>query len=1160
MLKRVFALFFLGLTLEVAALYAQGDLFVLPGTGANSGQVQALVTNPLSSYSVFTAGTGSFAALGALNAAKFYVIAGSTSDTIIATDSTLLSSTVVASLSSPATQGIVTPDGSLLAVAAGTLHLFNTTTDTELVPGGISQGNGINTFGVASSLDASTVIAIGSNSTAGTSQLTAISTATRNVAATVGFSQLATAISVGPNGLLYVSLPDEILELDPRTLNTTYGGTMSAGGTPGPLVFTPDGQYALAVNQSGLGNSLFVVTLATHAVTAPTLGLPQLTAVQVTGVDSVIALSSQGLYEVTISNPLAVSQWPVSGFAVGDTSAIAVSNDVPSATHATVQAAYLASGTNLYQLNPESNTVESRAVVATNVIPGALSYVPPALPEAQLSPASLLAYGTNQTIAPSASSEPLVVQVLSSTNQPISGVTVQFQTGSSGAALSSASATTGTTGYALTYVTAPAATGPIIVTAMVGSLTADFTVQVSSSANATTPQLTIVAGQGQLLLSNSSTLGGLGYGSPLQVLVTNASGSPMASVPVTFSIPPSEGTLVVDNSGALTQVVSTNSAGIASVDFQTTGIPGDNSKAFIQTVVTVSAPNTNQVTFYLTTVNGSPSPYVYLVAPATGVTLTGPAGGTLPDAVSAKVLSSSGAPIPNVSLVLNDGNLSPSTNPTVSCSGGLVLTGPNGIANCNVVFGPRIGTGTFTAAIGFTRTSDPVPFTVTVGAAAVVQITQGNNQVGIPGQTLPLALLVHVTDSGGNAVTDTPVNWQVLTAGAVTLSNVSAATDNAGNASATATLGNIGGLAQVQVTAGAVSATFNLTVNIPTAGIQKISGDKQTTDTGTAFPLPLTVQVVNAGGTGLPGQTVNFQVTSGTATLGTATATTGPTGQASTTVTAGATAGTITVSATSGSFSATFTLTAQIPGPTISGVVNGADFEKGTGISPGGIAIISGTGFLPGVTGLVTPDNSTGQLPTTLAGLTVTFGPTAIPAPIYYVLSGNGTDEATVQVPFEVSPGGTVDLTLTLAGGQSTTKRVPVKPFAPGIFTTVINGKTYPVALRSDGSAVSPTNPAQLGENITVYVTGLGQVAPAAATGEAGVPGQSVVAPLIIGLNNGGVPLISAQYVPGSVGVYVIMFQVPADTKTGPYQPLGIVVFDASGKAYYANSTYLPIQ
>jgi uncharacterized protein (TIGR03437 family) len=447
-----------------------------------------------------------------------------------------------------------------------------------------------------------------------------------------------------------------------------------------------------------------------------------------------------------------------------------------------------------------------------------------------------------------------------------------------------------------------------------------------------------------------------------------------------------------------------------------------------------------------------------------------------------------------------------------------------------------------------------------------VQITQGNNQVGNPGQTLPLALVVHVTDSGGNTVAETPVTWQVLTAGGVTLSDESSVTDSNGEASAIATLGSIGGTVQVQVNAGNASAVFSFTVNIPSAGIQKVSGDQQTAAINTTFALPLTVEVVNSGGGAVPGVQVNFQVTSGVATLSSSSAATGSNGQASTTVTAGGAGGTITVSATSAGFSVTFTLTAQLPGPNNITIVNGASFSPGTGISPGGIATISGTGFLTGVEGLVTANNIVGPLPTTLGGVTVTFGTPGTLAPIYYVQNINGADQVTVQVPFEVQPGSSVALTVSVTNGGSNTVMIPVKTFAPGVFTTEYSGKTYPIALRPDGSYVSPTNPAQPGENISVYVTGLGQVTPATATGDAGILGQSMLPnakgalPLIVGLNNSGVPLISADYAPGMVGVYVITLQVPVDAKTGPYQPLGIVAFDSANKAYFANSTYLPIQ
>jgi uncharacterized protein (TIGR03437 family) len=139
---------------------------------------------------------------------------------------------------------------------------------------------------------------------------------------------------------------------------------------------------------------------------------------------------------------------------------------------------------------------------------------------------------------------------------------------------------------------------------------------------------------------------------------------------------------------------------------------------------------------------------------------------------------------------------------------------------------------------------------------------------------------------------------------------------------------------------------------------------------------------------------------------------------------------------------------------------------------------------------------------------------------------------------------------------------VPVKTLAPGVFTTVYGGKNYAVAIRPDGSPVSPTNPAQQGEDISVYITGLGPVTPATATGDVGILNQAVAAPMVIGLNNGGVPFVSADYAPGLVGVYVVTLHVPANTKTGPYQPLGIIAYDSATppNAYFAQPTYIPIQ
>jgi hypothetical protein len=69
-----------------------------------------------------------------------------------------------------------------------------------------------------------------------------------------------------------------------------------------------------------------------------------------------------------------------------------------------------------------------------------------------------------------------------------------------------------------------------------------------------------------------------------------------------------------------------------------------------------------------------------------------------------------------------------------------------------------------------------------------------------------------------------------------------------------------------------------------------------------------------------------------------------------------------------------------------------------------------------------------------------------------------------------------------------------------------------------------------------------------------------MVAPLVVGLNNGGVPLISAVYGPGLIGIWVVTLQVPADTQTGPYQPVGLIAYDSANNAYFAQSTFIPIE
>ena len=324
------------------------------------------------------------------------------------------------------------------------------------------------------------------------------------------------------------------------------------------------------------------------------------------------------------------------------------------------------------------------------------------------------------------------------------------------------------------------------------------------------------------------------------------------------------------------------------------------------------------------------------------------------------------------------------------------------------------------------------------------------------------------------------------------------------------------------------------------------------------FAQPLVVRVTDNNGTVIPNATVSFAVNGGNATLSSASATTDASGNASVTAKAGATAGTSTVNATVGNFTATFNLTSRLPGPslTIGGFRNAASLAPG--VAAGGIVSIQGAGLAPTVQGVVA-SGLLGQLPISLAGVDVTFN--GIQAPIYSVSNINGTEQVNVQVPFELAPG-LASVKITVSGGSSTIDNVPVLAVNPGIFETAdTSGRKYAVATKDvDGSFVSTSNPARRGDVVRVYLTGLGQVTPSTATNRVGIAGQMVLAPIIVGVNNAGVQLGTAEYMPGVIGVYMVTFTVPADAPLGSSIPLSFGVTGPNGTTVYSNTSNLAIQ
>ncbi|MEO7252240.1 MAG: autotransporter domain-containing protein, partial [Arenimonas sp.] len=193
-------------------------------------------------------------------------------------------------------------------------------------------------------------------------------------------------------------------------------------------------------------------------------------------------------------------------------------------------------------------------------------------------------------------------------------------------------------------------------------------------------------------------------------------------------------------------------------------------------------------------------------------------------------------------------------------------------------------------------------------------VSSGNNQSAPTSTTLPAPLVALAKNNGINA-RGVNVNWAV-TAGSATLSTPSSVTDVNGLASVNVTLGATPGTVTITGTRaddGTAIATFTATATLVRT-LTVSSGNNQSAPTSTTLPAPL-VALAKNNGINASGVTVNWAVTSGSATLSTPSSVTDVNGLASVNVTLGPTAGPVTITGTradDASAVAVFTLTSTL--------------------------------------------------------------------------------------------------------------------------------------------------------------------------------------------------------------------------------------------------------
>ena len=191
---------------------------------------------------------------------------------------------------------------------------------------------------------------------------------------------------------------------------------------------------------------------------------------------------------------------------------------------------------------------------------------------------------------------------------------------------------------------------------------------------------------------------------------------------------------------------------------------------------------------------------------------------------------------------------------------------------------------------------------------------------------------------------------------------------------------------------------------------------------------------------------------------------------------------------------------------------------------------------------------STAPFPTTLNGVQVLVNNVA--APVYYVSAG----QVSAIVPYETNSA-IAQIQVVNNGVRSNAVTMYVNLTAPGVFTNPSGGLGYAAALHPNFSLVTPNSPAQIGETISVFVTGLGDVFPGVADGSLGPLNPLSTASNTITVNVDGVAatVTYAGLAPQLAGLYQINFTLPSGVSTGD------VALDVSGPDSYSSEAAITI-
>lgn len=231
------------------------------------------------------------------------------------------------------------------------------------------------------------------------------------------------------------------------------------------------------------------------------------------------------------------------------------------------------------------------------------------------------------------------------------------------------------------------------------------------------------------------------------------------------------------------------------------------------------------------------------------------------------------------------------------------------------------------------------------------------------------------------------------------------------------------------------------------------------------------------------------------------------------------------------------------PGPVTAtaAAVSAANPQGGAVLGQRSISSLYGTNLSPkAVNADVAP-----PLPFSLGGTTMTIDGNEVP--LFYVSPGL----VNFQVPFLSFTRPTNVPLVINQSGQSTTIAVTVQPYAPALFTTNGGGTGQAAAEVANTTSIAApvgtfpgSRPIHIGEYLSIYCTGLGDVSNRPALGSPALASplsQTLSTPAV---TIGGVPgtVTFSGLAPGFAGLYLVNVRIPDTAPTGDGIPVVLAI------------------